>query len=114
MRRSLCCSSSLMEVTSMPVQRETTSSISSRVTIPEDIEEVVSRWTGIGVTSIKEDEQQKLLRYLRESRYRWKRRPICSAHGGREDFAFPCALLRNKNGPFRIRDWRWRFPCGGW
>src|ERR1700726_3716213 len=28
----------------------------------EDIEEVVSRWTGIGVTSIKEDEQQKLLR----------------------------------------------------
>jgi len=24
----------------------------------EDIEEVVSRWTGIGVTSIKEDEQQ--------------------------------------------------------
>src|ERR1700748_342193 len=28
----------------------------------EDIEEVVSRWRGIGVTSIKEDEQQKLLR----------------------------------------------------
>ena len=28
----------------------------------EDIEEVVSRWTGIAVTSIKEDEQQKLLR----------------------------------------------------
>lgn len=34
MRRSFCCSSSLMEVTAMPVQRETTSSISSRVTIP--------------------------------------------------------------------------------
>jgi ATP-dependent Clp protease ATP-binding subunit ClpC len=28
----------------------------------EDIEEVVARWTGITVTSIKEDEQQKLLR----------------------------------------------------
>ena len=28
----------------------------------EDIEEVVARWTGIAVTSIKEDEQQKLLR----------------------------------------------------
>jgi ATP-dependent Clp protease ATP-binding subunit ClpC len=28
----------------------------------EDIEEVVARWTGINVTSIKEDEQQKLLR----------------------------------------------------
>ena len=28
----------------------------------EDIEEVVGRWTGIAVTSIKEDEQQKLLR----------------------------------------------------
>jgi len=28
----------------------------------EDIEEVVSRWTGIAMTSIKEDEQQKLLR----------------------------------------------------
>src|SRR5882724_3328084 len=28
----------------------------------EDIEEVVSRWTGVAVTSIKEDEQQKLLR----------------------------------------------------
>jgi ATP-dependent Clp protease ATP-binding subunit ClpC len=28
----------------------------------EDIEEVVSRWTGVTVTSIKEDEQQKLLR----------------------------------------------------
>ena len=28
----------------------------------EDIEEVVARWTGINVSSIKEDEQQKLLR----------------------------------------------------
>jgi ATP-dependent Clp protease ATP-binding subunit ClpC len=28
----------------------------------EDIEDVVARWTGIAVTSIKEDEQQKLLR----------------------------------------------------
>src|SRR5713226_5638989 len=28
----------------------------------DDIEEVVARWTGIAVTSIKEDEQQKLLR----------------------------------------------------
>ncbi len=28
----------------------------------EDIEEVVSRWTGIAMTAIKEDEQQKLLR----------------------------------------------------
>src|SRR6516165_9690565 len=28
----------------------------------DDIEEVVSRWTGVAVTSIKEDEQQKLLR----------------------------------------------------
>ena len=31
----------------------------------EDIEEVVSRWTGVTVTSIKEDEQQKLLRMNR-------------------------------------------------
>jgi ATP-dependent Clp protease ATP-binding subunit ClpC len=35
---------------------------STGVVTREDIEEVVSRWTGIGVTSIKEDEQQKLLR----------------------------------------------------
>src|SRR6201984_61834 len=32
----------------------------------EDIEEVVSRWTGVAVTSIKEDEQQKLLRIEEE------------------------------------------------
>src|SRR5437016_1232436 len=32
----------------------------------EDIEEVVSRWTGVAVTSIKEDEQQKLLRIEQE------------------------------------------------
>jgi ATP-dependent Clp protease ATP-binding subunit ClpC len=32
----------------------------------EDIEEVVARWTGIAVTSIKEDEQQKLLRIEQE------------------------------------------------
>ena len=32
----------------------------------EDIEEVVARWTGIAVTSIKEDEQQKLLRMEEE------------------------------------------------
>jgi ATP-dependent Clp protease ATP-binding subunit ClpC len=30
--------------------------------VKEDIEEVVARWTGIAVTAIKEDEQQKLLR----------------------------------------------------
>src|SRR6202162_478347 len=35
---------------------------STGIVTGEDIEEVVSRWTGIGVTSIKEDEQQKLLR----------------------------------------------------
>src|SRR5260370_561499 len=35
---------------------------STGIVTREDIEEVVSRWTGIGVTSIKEDEQQKLLR----------------------------------------------------
>src|SRR3989449_4366523 len=34
---------------------------STGIVTREDIEEVVSRWTGIGVTSIKEDEQQKLL-----------------------------------------------------
>jgi len=32
----------------------------------EDIEEVVSRWTGVAITSIKEDEQQKLLRIEEE------------------------------------------------
>jgi ATP-dependent Clp protease ATP-binding subunit ClpC len=32
----------------------------------DDIEEVVSRWTGVAVTSIKEDEQQKLLRIEQE------------------------------------------------
>src|SRR2546428_12929380 len=32
----------------------------------EDIEEVVSRWTGVAVTSIKEDEQEKLLRIEQE------------------------------------------------
>jgi ATP-dependent Clp protease ATP-binding subunit ClpC len=35
---------------------------STGIVTREDIEEVVARWTGIGVTSIKEDEQQKLLR----------------------------------------------------
>ena len=34
----------------------------------EDIEEVVARWTGIPVTAIKEDEQQKLLRMEDELR----------------------------------------------
>ena len=34
MRSSFCCSSSLMEVTATPVQRDTTSSMSSRVTMP--------------------------------------------------------------------------------
>ncbi len=34
--------------------------------IKEDIEEVVARWTGIAVTAIKEDEQQKLLRMEEE------------------------------------------------
>ncbi|MGB7155401.1 MAG: ATP-dependent Clp protease ATP-binding subunit, partial [Candidatus Acidiferrales bacterium] len=32
----------------------------------EDIEEVVARWTGVAVTAIKEDEQQKLLRIEEE------------------------------------------------
>src|ERR1700683_3691159 len=32
----------------------------------EDIEEVVARWTGVAVSSIKEDEQQKLLRIEEE------------------------------------------------
>ena len=36
MRNSFCCSSSLMEVTATPVHRDTTSSMSSRVTIPVD------------------------------------------------------------------------------
>jgi ATP-dependent Clp protease ATP-binding subunit ClpC len=40
-------------------------SSTGRVT-KEDIEEVVARWTGIAVTSIKEDEQQKLLRMEEE------------------------------------------------
>ena len=35
---------------------------STGVVTRDDIEEVVARWTGIAVTSIKEDEQQKLLR----------------------------------------------------
>src|SRR5881409_3838279 len=39
---------------------------STGIVTREDIEEVVSRWTGIGVTSIKEDEQQKLLRIEQE------------------------------------------------
>ncbi len=34
--------------------------------VKEDIEEVVARWTGIAVTAIKEDEQQKLLRMEEE------------------------------------------------
>ncbi len=34
--------------------------------IKEDVEEVVARWTGIAVTAIKEDEQQKLLRMEEE------------------------------------------------
>ncbi|MGB8654379.1 MAG: ATP-dependent Clp protease ATP-binding subunit, partial [Candidatus Acidiferrales bacterium] len=39
---------------------------STGVVTREDIEEVVARWTGIAVTSIKEDEQQKLLRIEEE------------------------------------------------
>ncbi len=35
---------------------------STGIVTRDDIEEVVSRWTGVAVTSIKEDEQQKLLR----------------------------------------------------
>src|SRR5579864_9502083 len=77
MRSSFCVSSSLIEVTGTPVQRDTTSSMSSRLTTPvdesstgvvnrEDIEEVVSRWTGVPVTSIKEEETQKLLRIEEE------------------------------------------------
>src|SRR5271168_5036585 len=39
---------------------------STGVVTREDIEEVVARWTGVTVTSIKEDEQQKLLRIEEE------------------------------------------------
>ena len=39
---------------------------STGIVTREDIEEVVARWTGITVTSIKEDEQQKLLRIEEE------------------------------------------------
>jgi ATP-dependent Clp protease ATP-binding subunit ClpC len=39
---------------------------STGIVTREDIEEVVARWTGIAVTSIKEDEQQKLLRIEEE------------------------------------------------
>ena len=39
---------------------------STGVVTREDIEEVVARWTGIAVTSIKEDEQQKLMRIEEE------------------------------------------------
>src|SRR5256884_3014068 len=39
---------------------------STGIVTREDIEEVVSRWTGVAVTSIKEDEQQKLLRIEQE------------------------------------------------
>jgi ATP-dependent Clp protease ATP-binding subunit ClpC len=39
---------------------------STGIVTREDIEEVVAHWTGIAVTSIKEDEQQKLLRIEQE------------------------------------------------
>src|SRR5437660_11195934 len=39
---------------------------STGVVAREDIEEVVSRWTGVPVTSIKEEETQKLLRVEEE------------------------------------------------
>ncbi len=39
---------------------------STGIVTREDIEEVVARWTGIQVSSIKEDEQQKLLRIEEE------------------------------------------------
>ncbi|MGH9718297.1 MAG: ATP-dependent Clp protease ATP-binding subunit, partial [Candidatus Acidiferrales bacterium] len=39
---------------------------STGIVTRDDIEEVVARWTGIAVTSIKEDEQQKLLRIEEE------------------------------------------------
>jgi ATP-dependent Clp protease ATP-binding subunit ClpC len=39
---------------------------STGIVTREDIEEVVSRWTGIAMTAIKEDEQQKLLRIEEE------------------------------------------------
>jgi ATP-dependent Clp protease ATP-binding subunit ClpC len=39
---------------------------STGIVTRDDIEEVVSRWTGVQVTSIKEDEQQKLLRIEEE------------------------------------------------
>ena len=39
---------------------------STGVVSRDDIEEVVARWTGVTVTSIKEDEQQKLLRIEQE------------------------------------------------
>src|SRR5258708_26028126 len=35
---------------------------STGIVTREDIEEVLARWTGINVSSIKEDEQEKLLR----------------------------------------------------
>jgi ATP-dependent Clp protease ATP-binding subunit ClpC len=38
----------------------------SGVVTREDIEEVVARWTGVDVTAIKEDEQQKLIRIEEE------------------------------------------------
>jgi len=46
----------------------------------DDIEEVIARWTGIPITSLKEEEQQKLLRIEEELRFRViAQRPAISA-----------------------------------
>ena len=53
--------------TSVPFATSTTSTTLRRASSPrEDIEDVVSRWTGVPITSIKEEETQKLLRVEEE------------------------------------------------
>jgi ATP-dependent Clp protease ATP-binding subunit ClpC len=42
--------------------RDTQDAIVSALVTKDDIEEVIARWTGIPITSLKEEEQQKLLR----------------------------------------------------
>jgi ATP-dependent Clp protease ATP-binding subunit ClpC len=60
--------------------RETEGSMASAQVTRDDVEEVIARWTGIPITSLKEEEQRKLLRIESELHMRVvSQRPAISA-----------------------------------
>ena len=90
----------------------------------EDIEDVVSRWTGVPVTSIKEEETQKLLRVEEELHKRVISQEKAIIGAGAGDSPVACGVEESRTGrlvascswgrrAWARRRWRarWRSSC---